>query len=283
MAIRLDELLEALDPSLDKFEEDLDSMWIIIPTERRYDDLTADDYFKFSKKYGTFHNRKDCFDKIAELAPDRWDAFIPMKLEGVNEAYETDIEIESKPGDPYYTGNYGVKAKPGDPYYTGDKIGSKSEDPYFESLNEDINSDFLPKDIKLINRELERNDREVSKLGFSTQLLADKGLISVYVPDKTYNFLVKEIVNETAKDFGYKSELENESSTGDILFSFHRADDYGKTFRSKEVENSKQWFEDTIKTYGIDYETALAIILDEIDNNELDFITKEIIRRMDSQ
>lgn len=86
MAIKFDELLEALDPSLDKFEEDLDSMWIIIPTERRYDDLTADDYFKFARKYGTFNNQKDCFDKIEELAPDRWDAFIPMKLEGVNES-----------------------------------------------------------------------------------------------------------------------------------------------------------------------------------------------------
>ena len=42
MAIKFDELLEALDPALDEFEEDLNSMWIIIPTERRYDDLTAD-------------------------------------------------------------------------------------------------------------------------------------------------------------------------------------------------------------------------------------------------
>lgn len=90
MAIKFDELLEALDPSLDKFEEDLDNMWIIIPTERRYDDLTADDYFKFARKYGTFDNQKDCFDKIEELAPDRWDAFIPMKLEGVNEALNED-------------------------------------------------------------------------------------------------------------------------------------------------------------------------------------------------
>ena len=86
MAIKFDELLEALDPSLDKFEEDLNSMWIIIPTERRYDDLTASDYLKFARKYGTFNNQKDCFDKIEELAPDRWDAFIPMKLEGVNES-----------------------------------------------------------------------------------------------------------------------------------------------------------------------------------------------------
>ena len=99
MAIKFDELLEALDPSLDKFEEDLDSMWIIIPTERRYDDLTADDYFKFAKKYGTFNNQKDCFDKIEELAPDRWDAFIPMKLEGVNESLNesmTKEELQTK-------------------------------------------------------------------------------------------------------------------------------------------------------------------------------------------
>lgn len=97
MAIKFDELLEALDPSLDKFEENLDSMWIIIPTERRYDDLTADDYFKFAKKYGTFNNQKDCFDKIEELAPDRWDAFIPMKLEGVNESLTEDSESKKAP------------------------------------------------------------------------------------------------------------------------------------------------------------------------------------------
>ncbi len=99
MAIKFDELLEALDPSLDKFEEDLDNMWIIIPTERRYDDLTADDYFKFAKKYGTFNNQKDCFDKIEELAPDRWDAFIPMKLEGINESLNesmTKAELQTK-------------------------------------------------------------------------------------------------------------------------------------------------------------------------------------------
>ena len=99
MAIKFDELLEALDPSLDKFEEDLDSMWIIIPTERRYDDLTADDYFKFARKYGTFNSQKDCFDKIEELAPDRWDAFIPMKLEGVNESLNesmTKEELQTK-------------------------------------------------------------------------------------------------------------------------------------------------------------------------------------------
>lgn len=93
MAIKFDELLEALDPSLDKFEEDLDSMWIIIPTERRYDDLTADDYFKFAKEYGTFNNQKDCFDKIEELAPDRWDAFIPMRIEGVNESLNEAFNI----------------------------------------------------------------------------------------------------------------------------------------------------------------------------------------------
>lgn len=94
MAIKFDELLEALDPSLDKFEEDLDSMWIIIPTEKRYDNLTADDYFKFAKKYGTFNNQKDCFDKIEELAPDRWDAFIPMRIEGVNESLNESMTKE---------------------------------------------------------------------------------------------------------------------------------------------------------------------------------------------
>ena len=91
MAIKFDELLEALDPSLDKFEEDLDSMWIIIPTERRYDDLTANDYDEFINKYGTFNSRQECWDKIDKLAPDRWDAFIPLRIDGVNEALNEDI------------------------------------------------------------------------------------------------------------------------------------------------------------------------------------------------
>ena len=147
MAIKFDELLEALDPSLDKFEEDLDSMWIIIPTERRYDDLTASDYLKFAKKYGTFDNQKDCFDKIEELAPDRWDAFIPMKLEGINEAYETDIEIESKPGDPYYTGNIEIESKPGDPYYTGND----------EFLDEDFSEDNIDYIGERLSRYIRRN------------------------------------------------------------------------------------------------------------------------------
>lgn len=136
MAIKFDELLEALDPSLDKFEEDLNSMWIIIPTERRYDDLSTSDYDEFINKYGTFNSRQACWDKIDELAPDRWDAFIPLRIEGVNEAYETDIEIEAKPGDPYNT-NEKVISRPEDPYYTGSD----------EVLNESKSSEALLTEI----------------------------------------------------------------------------------------------------------------------------------------
>ncbi|MBQ6631064.1 MAG: hypothetical protein IJH55_02885 [Romboutsia sp.] len=71
--------------------ESYDSMWIIIPTERRYDNLTSTDYDEFIKKYGTFNSRKECFDKIDELAPDRWDAFIPMRIDGVNESLNEDF------------------------------------------------------------------------------------------------------------------------------------------------------------------------------------------------
>lgn len=92
MAIK-DELLEAFDPSLDKLDEDLDSMWIIIPIERRYDNLTAFDYLQFARKYGTFNNQKDCIERIEELAPNRWDAFIPMKLQGVNESLKEDLNL----------------------------------------------------------------------------------------------------------------------------------------------------------------------------------------------
>lgn len=94
MAIKFDELLEALDSSLDEFEEDLNSMWIIIPTERRYDDLSTSDYDEFINKYGTFNSRQECWDKIDKLAPDRWDAFIPMRIEGVNESLNEDIDSE---------------------------------------------------------------------------------------------------------------------------------------------------------------------------------------------
>lgn len=98
MAIKFDELLEALDPSLDEFEEDLDSMWIIIPTERRYDDLTSADYDEFINKYGMFNTRQECWDKIDELAPDRWDAFIPMRLEGVNESCNKELKEDAYDG-----------------------------------------------------------------------------------------------------------------------------------------------------------------------------------------
>lgn len=97
MAIKFDELLEALDPSLDKIEEDVsDFMYIIIPTERRYDDLTPYDYDKFIRKYGIFDTRDECIDKIIELAPDRWDAFIPMRIEGVNESLNESNETYTK-------------------------------------------------------------------------------------------------------------------------------------------------------------------------------------------
>ena len=81
---------------IDRITESLDSMWIIIPTERRYDDLTASDYDEFINKYGTFNNQKDCFDKIEELAPNRWDAFIPMRLEGVNESLNDKYLYDNK-------------------------------------------------------------------------------------------------------------------------------------------------------------------------------------------
>ena len=64
----------------ESLNESYDSMWIIIPVERRYDELSPSDYLKYAKKYGTFDNQKDCWDKIDQLAPDRWDAFIPFKL-----------------------------------------------------------------------------------------------------------------------------------------------------------------------------------------------------------
>ena len=82
MAIKFDELLEALNPSLDIIEESVsDSLWIIIPTERRYDDLTFKDYSEFVRKYGVFNSRDECWEKIDELAPDRWDAFIPVRFD----------------------------------------------------------------------------------------------------------------------------------------------------------------------------------------------------------
>ena len=68
-----------------------ESLYIIVPVEKRYDDLTFTDYEKFFLKYGAYKTREECWDKIEELAPDRWDAFIPMKLEGVNESLYEDF------------------------------------------------------------------------------------------------------------------------------------------------------------------------------------------------
>lgn len=220
MAIKFDELLEALDPSLDKFEEDLDSMWIIIPTERRYDDLSTSDYDEFINKYGTFNSRQECWDKIDKLAPDRWDAFIPMRIEGVNEAYETDVEIEAKPGDSYYTGNDGVKAKPGDPYYTGDKIESKSEDLCFESLNEDFSEDNIDYIGKRLSRHIRRNGWDsffdypalavrdnsgnnrhfVVKSNKNYIIITDEDYKPIYSHELNSNNGLKTIVNEAAKE-----------------------------------------------------------------------------------
>ena len=170
MAIKFDELLEALDPSLDEFEEDLNSMWIIIPTERRYDDLTADDYFKFARKYGTFDNQKDCFDKIEELAPDRWDAFIPMKLEGVNESLNEDYL-----------------------------------DPYIDELAEPL-SKYMQMSSKHFNAVCDYIDDELRKPGKGLSELSKRDLetlYSVFIEQDNDSYL--ESLNEALKDTIIKS------------------------------------------------------------------------------
>ena len=145
MAIKFDELLEALDPSLDKFDEDLDSMWIIIPTERRYDELTPSDYFKFAKQYGIFNNQKDCFDKIEELAPNRWDAFIPMKLEGVNESLNEDWDKEEFPDEAFvivvttYYNDHGTR-----------KAETESFGPYSKEEAKEVSKSIVGDEVKIL-------------------------------------------------------------------------------------------------------------------------------------
>ena len=53
--------------------------YILIPTENRYDEPI--DVMKFAKKYGVFKTSDEAMDKMNELAPDRWDAFITYRLE----------------------------------------------------------------------------------------------------------------------------------------------------------------------------------------------------------
>lgn len=83
-------LIESMSSYMEKLEEARNSgeeLFIIIPADRRYDDLTSREYEMFARKYGTFTTQEDCWNKIDELAPDRWDAFIPVRLsESLTEA-----------------------------------------------------------------------------------------------------------------------------------------------------------------------------------------------------
>lgn len=70
----------------ESLNESADSVWVIIPTENRYDDNL--DIMKFAKKYGVYNSKKEVYDKIDELSSDRYDAFIPYEImtESLNEA-----------------------------------------------------------------------------------------------------------------------------------------------------------------------------------------------------
>lgn len=68
-----------------KLNESAQDMWVLVPTQNRYDDPI--DVMKFAKKYGVFDSMSKAFDKAEELAPDRWDAFVPIRLsESLTEA-----------------------------------------------------------------------------------------------------------------------------------------------------------------------------------------------------
>lgn len=61
-----------------KLNESAQDMWVLVPTQNRYDDPI--DVKKFAKEYGIFDSMSKAFDKAEELAPDRWDAFVPVRL-----------------------------------------------------------------------------------------------------------------------------------------------------------------------------------------------------------
>lgn len=207
MTIKFDELLEALDPSLDKLDDKstkLKEAWEA-EFESAYDDLMNDDSLSEKEKDEAL---KQLFAQF-----------------GFN-----------------------------------------------ESLNESINQD-----IKLINKELERNNREVSKIGFKTHPFFNDGEIAVYVPNERHANLVKSIVRDVARKYGCDSVVEDDNYKGSILFSFHKNDSYRNIGR-EESERAKQMFENVIKKYNIDYDTALAFILDKIDKDELEFIISELIK-----
>ena len=68
-----------------KLNESAQDMWVLVPTQNRYDDPI--DVKKFAKEYGIFDSMSKAFDKAEELAPDRWDAFVPIRLsESLTEA-----------------------------------------------------------------------------------------------------------------------------------------------------------------------------------------------------
>ena len=69
---------DSADVQKKKLNESAQDMWVLVPTQNRYDDPI--DVMKFAKKYGVFDSMSKAFDKAEELAPDRWDAFVPVKL-----------------------------------------------------------------------------------------------------------------------------------------------------------------------------------------------------------
>ena len=276
MAIKFDQLLEALDPSLDKFDEYLNSMWIIIPTERRYDELTGQDYFDFARKYGTFNSQQDCIDKIIELAPDRWDAFIPMNLEGINEAYETDIEIEAKPGDPYNASEE-VISRPGDPYYTGND----------EFLNEEFSEDSIDYIGERLSRYIRRNGWDslfdypalavrdnngnnrhfVIKSTKNSIIITDEDYKPIYSHELKSKNDLKTIVNEAAKEIiknvkRFKIVHVNESLTESKL--------------NESSQNKKEEFFKYCLSNDMDYELICDILVDNLDDTTLSSIMKDM-------
>ena len=188
-----------LNESKHKFNEDLDSMWIIVPTERRYDDLTASDYLEFARKYGTFNNQQDCFDRMTELAPDRWDAFIPMKLEGISEslkeAYETDVDLPYDP-DASYSVDIDTQSDPDAPYNANTDLPYDPDTPYNvnESLNEEfeisIRSRFTPQKLKvLVNKAINNSGFPIEDIDriewLPGKLFETKDVIYILLKDNT--------------------------------------------------------------------------------------------------
>jgi hypothetical protein len=188
MAIKFDQLLEALDPSLDEYPDEslgLKESVSQSKSEELYDFLSEigiktkdaidqipnidlEELCEYFECDDTIEYPSDLMDILGLDADDILEVILDLisdkdineYISTVNEyldeslnesksseALLTEIEIESNPGDPYYTGDEKIVSRPGDPYYTGND----------EFLDEDFSEDNIDYIGERLSRYIRRN------------------------------------------------------------------------------------------------------------------------------